>query len=109
MPTFAQRQRNRERQVEQVVKRHPECLDSYRNLIIWYWHDIDGALKYNPATATFSLTTWNIYRLSSPEAITRAFRKLRENKVTAINEEAEKWRDREEKRYHEAYSKKNRG
>jgi hypothetical protein len=88
----AVKQHERERQVEQVVKKHPECLDSYRNLLIWYWHDVDGALKYDPATATFSLATWNISRLSSPEAITRALRRLIEAKVVAIRAETERGR-----------------
>ena len=92
MGRVAVKQHERERLVEQVVKKHPECLDSYRNLLIWYWHDVDGALKYDPATATFSLATYNIYRLSSPEAISRAFRRLVEAKVVKVREETERGR-----------------
>jgi len=103
MGVVASRQHERERQVEGIVKRHPEALDQYRALILWYWCEIDGAVKYDPRTATFSLATWNIYRLSSPEAITRALRRLVESKVVTINEETERRRrlnEEEMKRYH---------
>jgi hypothetical protein len=106
MGRVAVKQHERERQVEQVVKRHPECLDSYRNLLIWYWHDVDGALKYDPKTATFSLATYNIYRLSSPEAISRALRRVIEAKVKETGTGQDKWRKREEEGYREAYSRK---
>ena len=92
MSRVAVKQHERERFVEQVVKKHPECLDSYRNLLIWYWHDVDGALKYDPTTATFSLAIYNIYRLSSPEAISRAFRRLVEAKVVKVRTETERGR-----------------
>lgn len=106
MSKVAVKQHERERLVEQVVKKHPECLDSYKNLLIWYWHDVDGALKYDPATATFSLATWNISRLSSPEAVSRALRRMIQKKIVVIDAEKQRWREREEKRYREAYSRK---
>lgn len=103
---MASRAHERERQVEQIIKRHPEALDSYKNLLIWYWHDIDGALKYDPATATFSLAIYNIYRLSSPEAISRALRRVIEAKVKETGIGQDKWRVREEEKYRLAYSKR---
>lgn len=106
MSALVSRQHLRERQVEQVVKKHPECLDSYRNLLIWYWVEVDKAIKYDPHTATFSLATWNIYRLSSPEAISRALRRLIESKRIVIDKENRVWRDREERHYREAHSRK---
>jgi hypothetical protein len=103
MSVVASRQHLREKQVEQIVRRHPEALDSYRALLIWFWVEVDGAAKYDPKTATFSIKTWNLYRLTSPEAVSRAFRRLVESKVVIINEETERRRKLNEvemKRYH---------
>ena len=92
MGRVAVKQHERERLVEQVVRKHPECLDQYRALILWYWTDVDRAFKFNPLTATFSIKAWNLYRLTSPEAISRAFRRLVEAKVVKVREETERGR-----------------
>lgn len=90
--TVAIRQHERERQVEQIVKRHPEALDSYAALVFFYWVESDKCMKYDPKTATFSIQSWNLNHLTSPEAISRAFRRLVEAKVVKVREETERGR-----------------
>jgi len=95
-----------QRDVQRVLDKHGEALDSYRALTLWFWVDIDGGIKYDPATATFTLHTWDLYRLTSPESISRAFRRVLKKNVAKYGAVEEKWRKREEERYREAYSRK---
>lgn len=93
-----------QRDVQRVLDKHGEALDSYRALTLWFWVDIDKAISYDPATATFTLNAWNLYRLTSPESISRAFRRVIKRNVAKYGVVEEKWRRREEEGYREAYS-----
>lgn len=73
-------------QIEQLIKKHPETLDSYIELILWYWTEIDKAFKYDPEKSMFYVNTWNIHLLTPPETITRTMRRLVTAKVQKIQE-----------------------
>ena len=90
--------------VQKVLDKHGEALDSYRALTLWFWTDVDKGLSYDPKTATFTLYAWNCHRLSSPESISRAFRRVLKRNVAKYGVMEERWRRREEERYREAYS-----
>jgi len=102
---MASRAHERERQVEQVIKKHSEALDSYKALLIWYWVEVDKAMSYDSMTATFRIQAWNLYRLTSPEAVSRALRRVIERKEKEIGISKDKWRVREEEKYRAAYSR----
>lgn len=53
--TVSSKQHERERQVEEIIRKHPEALNDYRALLIWYWTDVNKAFTYDPKTATFSI------------------------------------------------------
>lgn len=90
--------------VETVIKNHREVLDGYNALTLHFWCDIDKAIQYDAATATFTLKAWNLHRLTSPEAITRAFRRVLKRNAEKYGVLADKWRQREEEGYRSAYS-----
>lgn len=90
-----------EKQVEQLIKRHGECLDDYRTLLLWYWTEVDKVFKYDLEKSMFYVNTWNIHLLTSPETITRTLRRLVTAKVNKIQEarirEADKDKNRQVK------------
>ena len=92
--------------VQKVLDKHGEALDSYKSLILFFWVEIDKGISYDPTTATFTLHTWDCYKLTSPESISRAFRRVLKRNVAKYGAVEEKWRRREEEGYREAYSRK---
>lgn len=88
-----------ENQVEQLIKRHGECLSNYRDLLLWYWTEVDKVIKFDPEKGMFYIYTWNIHRLTSPESITRIFRRLIAKKVIKIHKACMQETDKENTEY----------
>ena len=83
------------------VTMNPACLNNYNVLILEYWMRVDKAMYFqkelNDGTRkgpAYYVYSWNTHRLTSPESITRAMRKLIKQKVVHIRKEDEEWRRR---------------
>ena len=88
-----------ENQVEQLIKRHGECLSNYRDLLLWYWTEVDRAFRYDPEKSMFYINTWNTHRLTPPESITRTFRRLVAEKAIKIHKACVQETDKENIEY----------
>ena len=100
---FAAKQRRVEDGVLKCVNYDGACLNDYRRLVLQYWTIVDGAAFYDPERRMFCVYNWNVHRLTSPESISRALRKLIEHRVVALGADTREHRDaaREEFRgYH---------
>jgi hypothetical protein len=71
---FAKERDTMKENVKALLIRFPQCRESYKLLLFYYWHYIDGMISVLPSQLT--------NKLSSPEAITRTFRRVVANDPT---------------------------
>jgi hypothetical protein len=82
-------------------KIEPDCNVSYEILALTYW-TITRAMKYDPGTQVYSIAKADNFKLTSPESISRAWRKLVEEGRIVLTE-AEKSRRSELETKYRAY------
>lgn len=79
-------------------KVEPECNVNYYVLVLTYW-TITRAMKYNAEAQVYSVSKADSLKLTSPESINRAWRKLVEKGVIVLTEEEKLRRAELEKKY----------
>ena len=83
--------------VKALLIRFPQCRESYKLLLFFYWHYIDGMISVLPSQLTG--------KLSSPESITRTFRAVvSDNPSLQPTAKTKKQRDVQLERYRKYYS-----
>ena len=65
---FAKERDTMKENVKALLIRFLECRENYKLLLFYYWHYIDGMISVLPSQLT--------NKLSSPESITRTFRRV---------------------------------
>lgn len=68
---FAKERDTLHENVKALLTRFPECRDNYAYLVNFFWYYVDGLHRFIPREVLKDLT--------SPESITRAYRKIVEN------------------------------
>lgn len=84
--------------VVKIVREHPSTISDYRKLLQYYWYYIDGLKNFVPLD--------ELERITQPESISRAFRKLVEQGVIIMDEKTKMARINEEKKFRSHYRKK---
>lgn len=90
--------------VRRVLRAHPHAGDHYWELTFRFWEIVDGYVKYDAPTGCYYIDEKNLDKLTSPEAVSRAFRRVLDAAMRENGVEPDEWRRREEKRYRGAYS-----
>ena len=80
-----------------LIKKHPNAINDYRKLIQYYWYYIDGLKVFIPMNI--------LERLTQPESIGRAYRKLVADGYIIVDEKTKFSRLREEENYRSYYRK----
>ena len=94
---FAKERDTMKDNVKALLERFPQCRESYKLLLFYYWHYIDGMISVLPSQLTG--------KLSSPESITRTFRKVvSDNPRLQPTAKTKKQRDQQLRRYAKYYS-----
>lgn len=70
--------------VRKVIDLHPESINDSGALLIWYWVEIDGAVKREFESDKLVLHQWRISTLTSPGAILRAFHRVLKSRVESL-------------------------
>ncbi len=97
---FAKERDTMKDNVKSLLTRFPQCRESYKLLLFYYWHYIDGMISVLPSQLTG--------KLSSPESITRTFRAVvSDNPRLQPTAKTKKQRDTQLERYRKYYSPKN--
>jgi hypothetical protein len=105
--TFEESQTLVEQNVYKCCKMDGRCMSEYRRLILTYWTFIDHAMKWDERQQCFYIFQHRVVGLTSPESITRAFRKLVEKKVLQLTLEQQEKRVKMEEEYRLYHSPKN--
>jgi len=83
---FAKERETMKDNVKALLERFPDCRDSYKLLLFYYWHYVDGMISVLPSQLT--------EKLSSPESITRTYRQvIREHPALAPTPKTARARD----------------
>lgn len=97
---FAKERDTMKENVKALLTRFPQCRESYKLLLFFYWHYIDGMISVLPSQLTD--------KLSSPESITRTFRKVvAENPRLQPTAKTRQQRDVQLERFRRYYNPKN--
>ena len=98
---FAKERDTLHENVKALLERFPESRESYQILVNFYWYYVDGLHRFIPREVLKDLT--------SPEAITRTFRKvISDNPHLHPTAKTRKQREEQLSRYARYYSPKNR-
>jgi hypothetical protein len=91
---FVKKHRKIADNILELAKKYPAVIRDYRKLVQYYWHYIDGGpfIPYEILT-----------RLTQPESISRAFRKLVEEKLINVPVQTRIGRDLQEDEYRRHY------
>jgi len=84
---FERRQYDTTKNVLWLCRNHPSAKTSYKALLFLYWEWIDGLMQRDPSTQICFIHEKDILKLTPPESITRAFRKLVEEGRIELTEE----------------------
>ncbi len=96
---FAKERDTMQENVKALLIRFPQCRESYKLLLFYYWHYIDGMISVLPSQLT--------NKLSSPESITRTFRKVvADYPSLQPSAKTSRERDIQLERYREYFSKR---
>jgi len=97
-----------EKGVLKVLKRDPHIADGpqYKKLVLWYWTHIDEAFIYDRESGYYYTDMQRFTEATSPEAISRAFRRLVDKEVKKLTPRTEKRRREREEEYRNYYSEK---
>lgn len=96
---FDERHATIKENLKKLLTEHPDAKDDYRKLVQYFWYYIDGLANFIPLEYLLKLT--------NPESIDRAFRKLKEEDPTfRSTKKIEEARAREEDYYRTHYGKR---
>ena len=103
--SFTDKRHKVEQGVLKILEMDPYIADGpqYKKLILLYWVNIDKAFQYDKESGYYYTTPEDFAKATSPESITRAFRKLVEAEVAKLLPSTEKRRrdlETEYKTYH---------
>jgi len=93
--SFTRRHTTIAQNIVNLVKDHPAVKEDYRKLIQYYWYYVDGMKNFVPLDV--------LKKLTQPQSIGRAFRKLIEEGRISIPEKTKQKRWDEETKYRNHY------
>lgn len=97
---FAKERETLHNNVKALLERFPDSRDSYQVLVNFYWYYIDGLHRFIPREVLKDLT--------SPESITRAYRKVvTQHPHLQPSAKTRRQRDEQLERYRRYYSPRN--
>ena len=96
-----------EQGVLKVLKMDPHIADGpkYRQLVLWYWTHIDKVFTHDRESGYYYTDMTRFTEATSPEAISRAFRRLVDKEVKKLTPYTEKRRREREEDYRNYYSR----
>ena len=91
--------------VLKVLKMDPHIADGpkYRKLVLWYWTHVDKVFTYDRESGYYYTDMERFTDATSPEAISRAFRRLVDKEVQKLTPETEKRRRERQEEYRDYY------
>jgi len=94
-----------ERGVLKVLKMDPYIADGpqYKKLVLMYWTLIDGAFTFDRESGYYYTDMERFTEATSPEAISRSFRRLVDKEVKKLTPRTEARRREREEEYKEYY------
>lgn len=95
----AQHQRIRDNVID-LVRQHPSAITDYRKLLQYYWYYVDGLKVFIPLDV--------LEKLTQPESISRAYRKLVEEGVIIVDEKTKAARVNQERQFRQHYGRRGR-
>ena len=96
---FEQKHQTIKENVKALCMEHPSVKSDYRKLVHYYWFYVQGLKNFIPLET--------LEKLTSPESITRAFRKLcEEDPSFCPPERVKSAREEEQERYRRYYGKR---
>lgn len=96
--SFEVKQKTISDKILNLVTKHPSAVSDYRKLIQYFWYYEDGLASYIPIE--------RLERLSQPESISRAFRRLVADGKIVYDEETKRYRVAQEINYKNYYGGK---
>ena len=91
--------------VLKVLKMDPHIADGpkYRKLVLMYWAHVDGVFTFDRESGYYYTDMERFTDATSPEAISRAFRRLVDKEVQKLTPETEKRRRERQEEYRDYY------
>jgi len=95
-----------EKGILKVLKMDPYIADGpqYKRLVLMYWTHIDEGFTYDRESGYYYTDMERFKEATSPEAISRAFRRLVDKEVQKLTPYTEKRRREREEEYRKYYS-----
>lgn len=96
--SFEKKQDTIRQKVLDLVKKHPTAITDYRKLIQYYWYYMDGLNVYVPME--------KLEKLTQPESISRALRKLVEEGDVVVDPATKTMRANEQANFRKYYGRR---